>query len=218
MDGTDTGLKSGVEISLNRAELGNAVRAQRLSEELSLRELAKQVGVSYPTLCRIERGEIKSPEVEHLLALCRWLRRPPESFFDGIPASLRVRKHYSTTVNAGLPAPTEGNIEYSDLCEDLMPDQDAYFTVRAKGDSMIEARIYDDDLLVVKASETAHPGEIVIAVINDEYCVKRFETKGGSLILRSANPKYADIIVKEGDEFRIRGIVTHAIHRYQKAG
>ncbi len=211
-------LQNGLEIALNRKKFGKAVKERRLREDLSLRELEGVVGVSPPTLSRIENADINSPETEHLLALCLWMHRPPESFFSGVPAPLRVRKHYQTYVNAGFPAPSSDEFEYRDLCEYLMPDQDGYFTVTAKGDSMIDARIHDGDLLIAKLSETASPGDIVIAVINDEYCVKRYEPKKDSVILRSANPDFDDIAVKKGDEFSIRGVVVHSIHRHQGTG
>jgi DNA polymerase V len=211
-------LQNGPEIALNRKKFGKAVKAKREREGLSLRDLEGVVGVSPPTLSRIENGEISSPDIKHLLALCQWLRRPLESFFSGLPASLRVRIHYQTYVNAGLPAPAADESEYRDLCEDLMPDQDGYFTVHAKGDSMTGAQIYDGDLLIARVSETANPGDIVIAAINGEYCVKRLEMKKGSVILRSANPDFPDIRVKNSDDFGIRGVVVHSIHRHQGTG
>jgi DNA polymerase V len=211
-------LQSGLEIALNRKKFGKAVKEKREREGLSLRDLEGVVGVSPPTLSRIENGEISSPEIEHLLALCQWLRRPLESFFSGLLASLRVRIHYPTYVNAGLPAPAGDEFVYRDLCEDLMPDQDEYFTVNAKGDSMTGAQIYDGDLLIAKVSETANQGDIVIAAINGEYCVKRLEIKRDSVILRSANPDFPDIRVKRSDDFSIRGVVVHSIHRHQGTG
>jgi DNA polymerase V len=210
--------QNGLEIALNRKKFGKAVKEKRERESLSLRDLEGVVGVSPPTLSRIENGEISSPEIEHLLALCQWLRRPLESFFGGLPASLRVRAHYPTYVNAGLPAPAADEFEHRDLCEDLMPDQDGYFTVNAKGSSMTGAQIYDGDLLIAKVSETANSGDIVIAAINGEYCVKRLEMKRDSVILRSANPDFPDIRVKRGDDFSIRGVVVHSIHRHQGTG
>jgi len=141
-----------------------------------------------------------------------------EGFFSGLAASLRVRIHYPTYVNAGLPAPAAGEFEHRDLCEELMPDKDEYFTVNAKGSSMTGAQIYDGDLLIAKASETANSGDIVIAALNGEYCVKRLEMKRDSVILRSANPDFHDIRVKRGDDFSIRGVVVHSIHRHQGTG
>src|SRR5262245_40799343 len=128
--------QNGSQITLNRKKLSRAIRERRVKVGYTLRDLEGVVGVSYPTLCRIERCEIANPEVGHLLAICQWLRRPPESFYDGVLVPLRTRIHYKTSVNAGDPAPTFDELEARDLCEDLMPDQDEYFTVTAKGDSM----------------------------------------------------------------------------------
>jgi DNA polymerase V len=58
----------------------------------------------------------------------------------------------------------------------------------------------------------------VIAAINGEYCVKKLEMKRNSVILRSANPDFPDIRVKRSDDFSIRGVVVHSIHRHQGTG
>jgi len=205
-----------LEITLNSEKFGGAIREKRLQEGLSYRLLAAILGIPHPTLYRLENNDISNLEIKNLLAICCWLRMPPEGFFSGVPGSLRAHKHYLTHVNAGLPAPADDEVEYRGLYEDLIPNQNEYFTVTARGDSMIGAQIYDEDLLIVKASETADPGDIVIAIINGEYCVKRFERKGASVILRSANPAYDDIPIKKDDDFSVRGVVTHSIHRYQK--
>jgi len=205
-----------LEITFNCKKFGKAIREKRSHENLSYRDLSEILGVPHPTLYRLEKYEIKNLEIKNLLAICRWLRRPPETFFGGLPDSLRVRKHYPTYVNAGKPAPSGDEVEYRDVCQDLMPNQNEYFTVKAKGDSMTEAQIYDEDLLIVRVSGTAEPGDIVIASINGEYCVKKLERKGDSVILRSANPDYPDILVKKEDEFSVRGVVTHTIHRPRK--
>ncbi len=209
--------KNGLGVALNRKKLGSAVKEKRLQEGMSLRDLEEVVGVSFPTLDRIEGGKTDSPKSEHLLALCQWLNMPPESFYTGVSA-MRARKHYLTYVNAGLPAPTSDEFEYRDLSEYLMPDRDDYFTVTAKGDSMIEAQIHDGDLLIVRRSETANPGDIVVAVIDGEYCVKIFDPKGDSIILRSANPEYSPLTVKEGLHFYIRGVVTYSVHKPNVTG
>jgi DNA polymerase V len=176
------------------------------------------VGISSPTLSRFENCKIGNPETDHLLSICDWLGEPPESFYKGAPASVRARKHYLTYVNAGLPVPASDDFEYRDLSEEMMPDQDEYFTVTAKGDSMIGAQIYDGDLLIAKVSETANSGDIVIADIDGEYCVKIYDRRGDSITLRSANPEYDPRTIKEGALFRILGIVLHSIHRQRGRG
>ena len=103
-----------------------------------------------------------------------------------------------------------------------MPDQDDYFTVTVNGDSMIDAQIYHDDLLIARRSLEPKSGDIVIADIDGEYCVKIFEQREGAILLCSANPdpdpKYAPIRVKKGIPFRIIGVVTHSVHRQHGRG
>jgi len=58
----------------------------------------------------------------------------------------------------------------------------------------------------------------VIAIINEEYCVKRLELKKSSFILRSANPDFDDIIVKRTDSLEILGVVAHSVNRLHGTG
>jgi DNA polymerase V len=217
MNNNDENLQNDQGITLNRKKLSNAVKEKRLQEGLTLRELEDVVGAGFATLSRIESG-IGSPDSEHLVSICQWLRRPPESFFSGVSSPLRARTHHKTKVNAGLPPPNLEdieNIEYVDLCEYLMPDQDDYFTVTVKGDSMIGAQIYDGDLLIARKAIEANSGDIVIAAIDRKYCAKVFDRSGRSISLLSANSRYDPIPVEEVSQFRILGIVEYSVHRQQ---
>lgn len=210
---------------LDRKKLGNAIRAKREQEKLSLDALAKVVGISKPTLSRLERA-LFWPNTQNLLAICRWLNQPPESFSFGAPkksadrepSARTTRRHYITPVNAGLPGSVEGQSEELDLVAELMPDADEYFSVKAKGNSMVEASINDGDRLIARVSGTAQSGDIVIADINNASCVKQYLVlEDGTRVLRSANPEYADILVSKKDKFEIRGIVIHSIHQHKRS-
>jgi SOS-response transcriptional repressor LexA len=217
----DKNKKNGPGITLNREKLGNAVKQKRLQAELTLRELEENLGIDAATLCRIENGQIGAPDFDHLLALCQWLQEPPESFFKDLTTPLRARIHHRTKVNAGLPPPNledSENMDNKDICEHLMPNRDNYFTVTVTGESMIGEKIYDGDLLIVRKSQEANSGDLVIAEIDRKYCVKKFHKKGNSITLLSANPASDDIIVSEDVPFRIIGIVTHSIHKQQGSG
>jgi DNA polymerase V len=76
---------------------------------------------------------------------------------------------------------------------------------------MINAGIYDNDLLVVDRSLTPKQGSIVVAVVNGEVTVKALDTANGELWLRAKNPDYADLQIKEGMAFHIWGVVKNAI-------
>ena len=75
------------------------------------------------------------------------------------------------------------------------------------------AGIYDGDLLVVDRSKKAKSGQVVIAVIDGEFTVKRFYQQGGQTWLQAENPQYAPIILCEGQELEIWGVVSHVVHK-----
>ena len=70
-----------------------------------------------------------------------------------------------------------------------------YFYLRAKGDSMVGARIHDGDLLLIRKQPDVADGEIAAVIIDDEAVLKRVYRQNGMLILQSENPKYPPIIV-----------------------
>ncbi|NNU96211.1 transcriptional repressor LexA [Anoxybacillus sp. EFIL] len=74
-----------------------------------------------------------------------------------------------------------------------------YFFVRAKGDSMINARIMDGDLLLIRRQEDVDSGEIAAVLIDDEIVLKRVYKTNGTIILQSENPKYQPIVLQKTD-------------------
>lgn len=120
---------------------------------------------------------------------------------------------YEGRVQAGFPAPTGDEVGTTlDLNGYLVKNPTATFLLRAVGDSMIEAGIFPDDILVVDKGAEPVNGDIVIAVINDEFTVKRLSKEGNSVILKSENPKYPPITIPEGSGMNVWGVVKFAIH------
>jgi repressor LexA len=73
------------------------------------------------------------------------------------------------------------------------------FALKVKGDSMIEAGIYDGDFIFVKKQLTAHKGDIVVAMIGDEATVKYFHPEGDQIVFKPANHRLQPIIVRKRD-------------------
>lgn len=71
------------------------------------------------------------------------------------------------------------------------------FVLNVKGDSMIEAGIFEGDFVVVRRQSQAENGDIVVALIEDEATIKRFKKSQGEIVLEPANPKYSPIVVKD---------------------
>jgi len=96
-------------------------------------------------------------------------------------------------VAAGSPILAEQNIEDHVL---LSPDmaKDGYFLLRVRGDSMINAGIFDGDLVLVRPQHEAPNGSIVVALVEGDATVKRFERANGHVKLIAENPAYEPIV------------------------
>lgn len=122
---------------------------------------------------------------------------------------------FSTTVSAGFPSPADDYIDKKiDLNEALIKHPAATFFVRVQGDSMVDAGILNDDLLVVDRSLTVKKAQIIVAVVDGEFTVKRIKRINKKLFLCPENKKYKPLEIVEGMEFQVWGVVTYAIHTF----
>ena len=113
-------------------------------------------------------------------------------------------------VAAGFPILADENVErYVPVPRHLIKSEGRYYALRVRGDSMINAGIFDGDLVIVKANNVATPNDIVVALIGDEVTVKRFIVDGGMNYLKAENPAYHDIYPQE--EWSIQGKVVGLI-------
>ena len=96
----------------------------------------------------------------------------------------------------------------------LIHNKEATFFVRAKGNSMFGAGIFDGDLLVVDKSLTPSSGDIVIAVIDGDLTVKRLIKHGGIITLKAENSRFKEIELKDGQELQVWGVVTSTVKKF----
>lgn len=128
------------------------------------------------------------------------------------PQLLRL---YTSRIAAGFPSPADDHLESPlDLNEHLVTHPAATFVVKVQGDSMLGAGIRDGDLLVVDRSLEARNGSVVVAVIDGELTVKRLRMGRGKIRLEAENPAYPPIVLREGSDLVIWGVVAHAIRSY----
>ncbi|MDI3467612.1 MAG: Error-prone repair protein UmuD [Nitrospira sp.] len=114
---------------------------------------------------------------------------------------------------AGFPSPADDYLEGKlDLNRHLIKHPAATFFVRVSGDSMIEAGIHTDDLLVVDRSLEAVDGNVIVAALDGELTVKRLSKRGKTIRLLPANKNYQPIEIQLQQEFEIWGVVTNVIH------
>ena len=125
---------------------------------------------------------------------------------------------YEGGVSAGFPSPADDYLDVDlNLHQYLVKHPASTFFIIAKGHSMEKAGIGDEDLLVVDKSLEAKSNDIVIAVVNGEFTVKRYLNINNEFILRAETQSnnYPDIKIDESVDFEIWGVVTHTIHNHR---
>lgn len=128
------------------------------------------------------------------------------------PISKGVAVPVIGTVTAGVPIfAYEEDLGYVTVDERLKRGREL-FALRVKGDSMINAGIYDGDAVVSVKQPVAQNGEIVVALVGDEATVKRFYKEDGYYRLQPENPDYEPIIT---DEVQILGKVVTLVRNYE---
>jgi DNA polymerase V len=122
---------------------------------------------------------------------------------------------YPGGVSAGFPSPAEDYTDRKlDLNELLIHNQAATFFVRVDGDSMINAGIQHNDILVVDRSREAVNNDIVIAILDGELTVKRLVRNSSQCRLVAENPDYPSIEISRDDTCEIWGVVSSVVHQF----
>lgn len=117
-------------------------------------------------------------------------------------------------IAAGTPITAIQNRSHTvDVSPDFLSHGE-HFALEVRGDSMIEAGIFDGDLVVIRKQETADTGDIVVALVDDEEAtLKRLRRRGASIALEAANPNYETRIFGP-DRVRVQGKLVSLIRRY----
>lgn len=120
------------------------------------------------------------------------------------------------TVAAGFPSPAENApAERLDLVDHLVRHPEATFFLRVRGDSMTGAGIFDGDLLIVDKSLEPRSGDIVVAVLDGEFTLKRLRINGRSIELQPENPCFRTIRIGNESQLDIWGVVTGSIKTFR---
>lgn len=115
-------------------------------------------------------------------------------------------------VKAGFPTGAEEDLSFLSLDEYLIDRPHASFMLKVAGDSLEGIGIFKGDLVILEKSREASRGDVVLALIDNEWTLKILEKVNGHTILRSANPKYPDFYPHENLE--IFGIVRSVVRKY----
>jgi repressor LexA len=117
-------------------------------------------------------------------------------------------------IAAGVPIDAIQHQTHSIAVPPEMLSGGDHYALEVKGDSMIEAGILDGDTVIIRNADTANPGEIIVALVDEEEAtLKRFRRKGASIALEAANPAYETRIFGP-DRIKVQGKLVGLIRRY----
>ena len=194
--------------------IGDIMRVRRQELGLTLEEVGDYVGVGKSTVRKWEHGDIKNMKRDKIALISKILKLSPLTFITGeveygtpdniIPLPKMKKIPLLGTIACGEPILAAENIEaLINADEDLNAD----FALRCKGDSMINARIFDGDIVYIREQPDVEDGEIAAVLIGEEATLKRVYKYPSKVVLRPENPLYDDMIYskEEMNEVRILG-------------
>jgi repressor LexA len=170
----------------------------------TVREIGSELELSSPSTVHVHLGNL-----ERLGFIRRDPTKPRALELVDEPRPLRPLPLIGQ-VAAGTPILAEQNIEDFIEVPALLRRSDDDFLLRVEGDSMIDAGIHNDDLIVIHRQATADNGEIVVALVGDEATTKRFFREAGHIRLQPANDLYEPIIL---DQVELVGKVVGVLRR-----
>nr|DAP10360.1 MAG TPA: Repressor protein CI [Caudoviricetes sp.] len=186
---------------------------------MTLEDLGNKIGVSRQTIQRYESGVITNIPSDKIELLAKYLSTTPsylmgwensdstliETYENIYPIELK-RFPLLGEIACGEPRfASEDRESYVEASTDIQAD----FCLKAKGDSMINARIQDGDIVFIREQPSVYNGEIAAVVIDDEATLKRvfYYPEKDLFILKAENPKYDDLVYSKSelDNIRILG-------------
>lgn len=195
------------------------LKQKRTSKGMTLEDLGNKIGVSRQTIQRYESGVITNIPSDKIELLAKYLNTTPsylmgwensnstliETYENIYPIELK-RFPLLGEIACGEPRfASEDRESYVEASTDIQAD----FCLKAKGDSMINARIQDGDIVFIREQPSVYNGEIAAVVIDDEATLKRvfYYPEKDLFILKAENPKYDDLVYSKSelDNVRILG-------------
>ena len=182
--------------------INNLIREKRKTKGLTMKEVAKAVGVSEGTVSRWESGEIANMGRSRIYALSQILDLSPAEIMGIADDSSNNNICYIPLIGViacGIPILAEQNIERQILLPDTVR---ADFALRCKGDSMINAGIDNGDIAFIRSQKVVENGEIAAVQITEfetEATLKKVYISENSITLVAQNPNYEPITITGSD-------------------
>lgn len=181
------------------------LRSRRKELKLTMKQVADYVGVSEATVSRWETGNIANMGRDKIALLSQILKISPgaiagydENPIFSIPNIIPLPKTKEVpllgTIACGEPILAEENID-NYVTVDAKANVD--FALRCKGDSMINARIFDGDIVYIHSQPDVENGEIAAVLIDNEATLKKVYKYPNKLVLSPCNPTHNDLIYTE---------------------
>lgn len=204
--------------------IGQRIKNMRLKNNLTQDELALRINTTKQTIHKYENGIITNIPSSKIEAIANILNTTPDylmgwsdeennNSFDVfsikgvLPLPKTSKKPRLGAIACGEPILAEENIEdYDDVPDDMKCD----FTLLCEGDSMINARIYDGDIVYIREQPQVENGEIAACLVDGEFetkaTLKRFYKYDDKIILQAENPKYPPFVYVNEEMNRVRVI------------
>lgn len=195
-------------------EVKDILKNRRLELGLTMKDVAKAVDVSEGTVSRWESGDIENMKRSRIYALSKVLNLSPLVIMgmddaESVPSNIIPMPKMNKipligTIACGTPIlateNTEGEVDIPDHVQ-------ADFALRCKGNSMINARIYDGDIVYIRQQEAVENGNIAAVLIDDEATLKRVVLFDDHIVLEPENPQYRPLVYwgEEMNSIRILG-------------
>lgn len=196
-------------------DIGERIKKRREALGMSAEKLGEKIGKAKTTIYRYETGYIENMPLTVLDPIAKALNTTPAYLmgweddpifnqYDNILPIAKKKIPFLGEVACGKPIyASEDRESYIECGAEVKAD----FCLKAKGDSMINARIHNGDIVFVRKQSTVENGDIAVVIIDDEATLKRVYIKPHSLVLMPENTSYEPIVVNptEHNEIRILG-------------
>lgn len=209
-------------------KVGDLLKKLRTDKDLSLDNVAKQLGLARQTLYKYETGLITNIPLTRIEELAKiynvtpgyimgWEDENEKPILKNIPGIIPIKKLKKIpilgTIACGDPILAVENIDdYFSADADIVTGD---FALKCKGDSMIEANIFEGDIVFFKETPIVENGQIAAVIIDDEATLKKFFKTESSVILQPCNSNYDPIVVSKDDNKSVR-IIGQMVGVYSK--
>ena len=190
---------------------GDRLRNARKAKQLTQKELAAKINAAHNSISNWENNQ-NMPDPDTIQNLCWALDVQPNYFFDvtqsvslsdaNISPIPEMRKiPLIGSIACGAPILAEEHVEdYIDIPKKIQAD----FALTCKGDSMINARIFDGDIVYIRQQEAVDNGQIAAVLIDGEATLKRVQLYDDHISLEPENPQYRPLVYWEEEMNQIR--------------